>query len=256
MPTLQGDRALLAESEKALSTIQIPNTTIRHNGVAEYSAVGVNIPINIGQIGLDKNSIGQGNVFYSGSSQSGSSEINAVESTFHDNSIIQIGSVENSSQNKGFGERGSAQVSINKNPTTNFTTQSSPTQISLNQLDLTKISFSPSVESKQFFSVHNSTPEITNVLNNTATNVWSDLLQTETQLDIDFRITDLPSGQLAEATITDFDDSGVPNAGTILIDHDANGVGWFIDSTPLDNSEFTAQNTDSYLLATAKSEAS
>ncbi|MEL6580873.1 MAG: hypothetical protein AAFQ14_14075 [Cyanobacteria bacterium J06621_12] len=56
----------------------------------------------------------------------------------------------------------------------------------------------------------------------------------------------MPSGQLAEATITGFDSLGVPNAGTIAIDHDANGVGWFIDSTPLDNSEFTVQNTGSF----------
>ncbi|WP_319420865.1 hypothetical protein [Pleurocapsa sp. FMAR1] len=85
--------------------------------------------------------------------------------------------------------------------------------------------------------------EIINVLNNSATNIWSNLIQSETELDIDFQIIDLPKGQLAEATITDFDDSAKPNAGTILIDRDANGSGWFIDETPLDNSEFTAQNT-------------
>ncbi len=113
----------------------------------------------------------------------------------------------------------------------------------------------PSVEPEQFFSIHNSTPKITNVLNNTATNIWSDLLQSETQLDIDFQITDLPKGQLAEATITGFDDSGKPNARTIPIDHNANGIGWFIDETPLDNSEFTIQDIDSYLLAAAESEA-
>ena len=79
--------------------------------------------------------------------------------------------------------------------------------------------------------VCNSSPEITNVLNNTATNIWSDLLQSETQLDIGFQITDLPKGQLAEATITGFDNSDKHNAGTIEIDHDANGVGWFIDRT-------------------------
>ncbi len=47
-----------------------------------------------------------------------------------------------------------------------------------------------------------------------------------------FQITDFHQGQLAEAG---FDSSGKPNAGTILIDHDANGVGWFIDETLLDN---------------------
>ncbi len=51
-----------------------------------------------------------------------------------------------------------------------------------------------------------------------------------------FQITDLPQGQLAEANIAGFDSSEKPNAGTILIDHDANGVGCFIDETPLDNS--------------------
>lgn len=62
--------------------------------------------------------------------------------------------------------------------------------------------------------------------------------------NINFQITDLPTGQLAEATIRGFDENGVANAGKILIDHDANGlppkgcVGWFVDETPLENSEF------------------
>ena len=104
-----------------------------------------------------------------------------------------------------------------------------------------EIFFSSSVQTEQFFSIHNITPEIIHVLNNSATNIWSDLLQTETQIDINFQITDLPQGQLAEATIAGFDSAGKPNSGTILIDHDANGlssngdVGWFIDETPLDN---------------------
>ena len=159
-------------------------------------------------------------------------------------------------------------------PTQISPTQISPTQINIRQTassnsEISEIPFSSSVFSNELsfgdefsFNFHNSNPEVINRLNNTATNIWSDLLQTETQLDIDFQITDLPTGQLAEATITDFNDSGKPNAGTILIDHDANGVGWFIDETPLDNSEFTAhlssngENTDSYLLAAAESEAS
>ena len=92
-------------------------------------------------------------------------------------------------------------------------------------------------------------------LNNTATKIWSDFLQPSTQLDIDFQITDLPTGQLAEATITSFDENGTPNAGRIEIDHDANGVGWFIDPTPLENSEFRTQNTENYFIADPESEA-
>ncbi|NEQ43018.1 MAG: hypothetical protein F6K00_05440 [Leptolyngbya sp. SIOISBB] len=51
-------------------------------------------------------------------------------------------------------------------------------------------------------------------------------------------IRDLPTGQLAEAQLTRFDANGQPIAGTILIDDDANGTGWFIDPTPWESSEF------------------
>ena len=135
------------------------------------------------------------------------------------------------------------------------------------QIHTTEIPFSSSVPSEQFFSSdfgHNNSPVLVNNINNTATKIWSDLLQPDTQLDIDFQITDLPTGQLAEATITSFDDNETPNTGTILIDHDANGVGWFIDSTPLDNSEFSGSRGaeeqgsrgETYLLAPTESEAS
>ncbi len=122
---------------------------------------------------------------------------------------------------------------------------SSPAQVGINKFNSEEVSLSNSIASEELISsnFYNSTPQIINRLNNSATNIWADLLQSEIQLDIDFQIADLPKGQLAEVTITDFDDSGKPNAGTILIDHDANGVGWFIDETPLNNSEFTAQNT-------------
>ncbi len=157
-----------------------------------------------------------------------------------------------------------------------------------------KVFFSPSVLSNQFFSIHDSTPQIINDLNTIATNIWSDLLNPETPLNITFQVTDLPTGQLAEAQITSFDASGMPSAGTILIDDDANGKGWFIrplariwksplnpptlgdfrsgspqfwgvrgakdctqstDSTPLDNSEFAFSNAANYFQADVNSAA-
>jgi hypothetical protein len=63
-------------------------------------------------------------------------------------------------------------------------------------------------------------------------------------VNLTFDITDLPTGQLAEATITGYDSNGRPNSATISIDYDANGVGWFIDTTPGENSEFDKQLTD------------
>jgi hypothetical protein len=59
-----------------------------------------------------------------------------------------------------------------------------------------------------------------------------------------FAITNLPTGQLAKATITGYDTNGRPKTATINIDDDANGVGWFVDSTPGDSSEFRGGMND------------
>ncbi|NEQ43013.1 MAG: DNA/RNA non-specific endonuclease [Leptolyngbya sp. SIOISBB] len=72
---------------------------------------------------------------------------------------------------------------------------------------------------------------------------------------ITFKITNLPTGQLAEAQLTRFNADGQPIAGTILIDNDANGTGWFIDPTPWEHSEFKIQNSEFNLQATADSAA-
>ena len=265
-------------AELILSTIQIPNTTVGHNRFVEDSTVSINAPpINISQVGLDKNSIGQGSHLYSGSLQSSLGEINSVKSTLHDDNIIHIGSVKDSSKSNGFREGSSAQISINENSivkdtskysinqisssevdffkfspteidistissTQVSTSEISPTEISLGEinptqvssseinftfeigvgkisstqidipqitarnLDFIEISLTSSILFDQFFSIHETTP-YTNSLNNTATNIWSNLLQPPTQLNIDFQITDLPR-QLAEATITGFDENG------------------------------------------------
>ena len=174
-------------------------------------------------------------------SEISSSEISIVEASKIKISPFKVGISENSSVETRPTESSSSQNSIFENNII----QSDFQQFSSTQIDPSEISFASSISSEQFFSIHDATPQIINELNNSATNIWSNLLQTETQLDINFQITDLPTGQLAEATIAGFDSSGKPNAGTILIDHDANGVGWFIDETPLDNSEFTAQNSNS-----------
>ncbi|MEM1067288.1 MAG: putative Ig domain-containing protein [Planctomycetota bacterium] len=53
------------------------------------------------------------------------------------------------------------------------------------------------------------------------------------------RLADLPPGYLGLASITAWSGDGKPLAGTITVDIDADGAGWFIDDTPLDDSEFT-----------------
>jgi PKD repeat protein len=73
----------------------------------------------------------------------------------------------------------------------------------------------------------------------TAVNLWQNLLPDHRQLDVNFQITDLANGEIAQAQVTKFSPTGLPIGGTILIDRHAQGAGWFVDATPLDWSEFT-----------------
>ena len=239
------------------------------------------VPINFGKIDSSKNSIFQTGMSHISPFQLDSGKIGVIESGFSEIGELKIGTPQTRSSKINLTEIGqgkishaqvrpdhlrSSQINFNKrNPEKVGSAQDNITQIGSSEKfssgigrfnpNSSEISFSSSVPFEQFSSSNVHDYNLIDALNNSATNIWSDLLQSQTQLDVDFQITDLPSGQLAEATITGFDDAGKPNAGTILIDHNANGVGWFIDETPLDNSEFTAQNTDSYLLAAADSEA-
>ena len=251
------DRTTTRTSEIALPQIGSgkisPKTTSNHqfgsSQISSYerSSIHEGIPqIGVTQVGFTEIRSDQMTTIEVGTDQICSTQSSTGQICSHELSSaqvrpIQIRSNHFDSNHFGIGQIDSSQISQN--------------QINPFDSNPREISFASSISSEQFFSIHNSTPEIINELNNSATKIWSELLKSKTQPDIDFKIIDLPTGQLAEATITDFDENGVPNAGTIEIDHDANGVGWFIDETPLDNSEFIAQDTDSYLLATAESEA-
>ena len=207
------------------------------------------------QNGISQISFNQTTPNQVGRIQGGFSENSTFEIRAFQNDTSKIGTTKIDTTERGIEEMGSAQV----NPLQSDSSKIPFFKVVNRESNSSEIPFPPLISNNQFFSSnanHNSTSQIINELNNSATNIWSNLLQPDTRLEIDFQITDLPTGQLAEATITGFDEFGTPNAGTIEIDHDANGVGWFIDETPLDNSEFIAQDTDSFLLAAAESEAS
>ncbi len=76
-------------------------------------------------------------------------------------------------------------------------------------------------------------------LSQNALDIWQDIVALEVPLDIRAVVADLPPGQLAEARPTKFDDQGRPVGGTLIIDVNASGRGWFIDDTPADHGEFT-----------------
>ena len=263
------DAFLLADSVNSNSFIA--DTTIDPNSVP----IDVFFEENTFDISPNESSIGQIAFDNLGTKQTSISQIGTGQISHDQRSFTQSRSTQVSPFEVGTIQTGGVEVS---------STQISPTQVDpLNigvgeiqpaEVDSTQIisdgvaevqpitseiSDSSIVQSENFlvlqqwFIDHAFSPKSSIEVSDTLNSLWNYNLSTP--FDFNVKITDLPKGQLAEATITGFDDAGKPNAGTIQIDHNANGVGWFIDETPLDNSEFTAQNTDSYLLAAADSKA-
>ena len=96
-----------------------------------------------------------------------------------------------------------------------------------------EVSFPSLVPSQQLFTSnlsHDNTYEL-NSIYSTARSIW----HTNTSINLTFDITNLPTGQLAESTITGYDSNGRPNAGTLTLDSNGNGSGWFIDTTTFNN---------------------
>ncbi|NLE03099.1 MAG: hypothetical protein GX640_24780, partial [Fibrobacter sp.] len=81
--------------------------------------------------------------------------------------------------------------------------------------------------------------DVVNQLGQTALDLWQTVLALPLAPDIVFSIENLACGTLARAGITQYAANGLPQRGIITIDDNANGRGWFVDQSPLDNSEFT-----------------
>jgi PKD domain/Bacterial Ig domain len=131
------------------------------------------------------------------------------------------------------------QISPDENSSTQIDSSEPIFSVIVNNFDFPEVSLPSSISDQQFFQghlEHNTTSNLLTNIYSTAQSIW----HSNTAIDLNFAITNLPTGQLAEATITGYDNLGRPNTATITIDDDANGVGWFVDSTPGDSSEFRA----------------
>jgi PKD repeat protein len=136
-------------------------------------------------------------------------------------------------------------------PSTNqFSSDTSNTTVSFLQLQLDRnnswnfdTSISQDFPPANFLTDAQTTNSLTleqlSRIESTAVNFWQSLLPSHQPLEVNFQIGDLADGQIAEAQVTKFSSTGVPVGGTIIIDRDAQGAGWFVDATPLDWSEFT-----------------
>jgi hypothetical protein len=157
----------------------------------------------------------------------------------HENSS-QIGSSQIDSIHHNFIEISSPQVDISQNHTIKIDATSmffGETVTRIDQFDSSKVTLPVSIPFQQFvvsnltnsfLPTHDLISDYLTQLQSTLATYWN----LPTSLNLNFDIINLPTGQLAEAIITGYDQLGRPNTATISIDDDANGVGWFIDTTP------------------------
>lgn len=210
------------------------------------------------EVSLIKNSGSQDSLLQTGMREVGSGANSSTQI-----SLAQIGMSQVNVGQVSSDQVSSAQISVSEIGAAQIDThQIRSTQINIPQVgifygystntDSSKITFPSRVSSQQSFffnqfslSSHNPQLQLTNIYS-TAQTLW----QTATPINLNFEITNLPAGQLAEATITDYNSNGTPSSATISIDDDANGIGWFIDSTPWDSSEFNTTLTSTAYKAT------
>jgi DNA/RNA non-specific endonuclease len=249
--------SLLADTESISPVIQVGSgidSTITQSGVPDQgvilitgtsgfgiSQISINpdrmFTFNTSQISIDQNSPSEVGISQIGTSQISTGQNATIQVGSKQINIFQIGE----SQPTVY-ETGSKQIRSTQITTTQFDSkQVSPTQVNSAQIrftqfdpipvtqgitgwiqiDPSKITFTSSVTLQQLLSSHNSN------LQNTTVPTWLEFLQETSPFNLNIEITDLPTGQLAEANITGFDPIGRPNAGTLYLDTDANGHGCF-----------------------------
>jgi hypothetical protein len=221
------------------SQVSSSQVSSRKIGVTNYSLVELNSAEN--------------SVSKVTASQIALSEISSTEISLTKVGSLQVTPVGNKS----------TQTSLTQVNSTPITIQSTSTKVDSTQIpsikqhgvflgiqsDTTEISLSSSITLQQLLSSHNFN------LQNTTVPTWLEFLQGPSPFNLNIEIADLPTGQLAEANITGFDPTGRPNSGTLYLDVDANGFGWYIDSTPWDNTEYSQTLTDAAYRATSDSAA-
>jgi hypothetical protein len=256
---------------------QSPNRSAsKINRLDIFSSTGISSKVSFSDLGIEQVS----------PSHLSSIEFSTIQTSRGQISSTQIGigeitPIQSSTSQIGIGQIGISQICSSQDSLSQIsTTEINPTQISSkfgtqfvistkievgidstninsSEIETAKISLPGSIPSSQFFSVHNFNSQITDKIDYTILDLWNNHLNPQIPIEITYQITDLPAGQLAEATITGFNAEGKPNQGTIFIDRNANGIGWFIDETTLENSEFGIQNSEmffeyNYLLNKAK----
>jgi DNA/RNA endonuclease G (NUC1) len=252
---------LLAENENPTNSTIFDSTkisdTIQILGISQVGRYPQITDLNSVQVGTSEVGIFHDGFGHRSLSEVGSTEIGSGEVTFVHPTSSQISITKVSIGEIGSTQVGSTQISSTEvtaaqinNDKKIFISNGTSHHYST-QVNFPEVSMPRSIESPKFISshlLHDNTP-LLNSIYSTAQTLW----HTTTPIDLTFKIQDLPTRQLAEGTITSYNTNGTPKTATITIDDDANSVGWFIDTTPQDNNEFTG--IDNYLQATPNSPA-
>jgi large repetitive protein len=239
----------------------IVNTPIWHNSIDKNSSHEIGIAIS----NISENRLIEVSSLETGFTQVGSTQVGSTQVGSSEISLKQVGSTQVSSTQVGSSEISLPQDAVPQNCTTeicsnktlivnsgiaqiNFLQANSfPHLSATTKFNFPEISLPSSITFQQFLSSHNFD------LQNKTVPLWTEFLQSPTPFNLKVEITDLPTGQLAEGTITGFDINGRPNSGTLTLDINGNTQGWFIDTTPGDNSEFDKQLTETAYQATNSS---
>jgi hypothetical protein len=127
-----------------------------------------------------------------------------------------------------------------------------------------EISISSSIEFPQVFvsnssfsfttvETHTAFPTFIYDIKNTALTLWNTYLQPTAPLNLTIKVTDLPTGQLAEAQITGFDPTGRPNSSTLYLGHRRQRPRLVPRPRPLGQHRIRPNLTDTAYRATADS---
>jgi hypothetical protein len=222
-PFQLSDVGQIGISQVSKSQISLSQNGISQNGISQ---------IDLTEIGLRKINTSQNSIRQDSSSQITFSNFDTTQISTTQVDHSQIGSIEPSSRQVDTAQIQSYKI-IDPIP-----------QIGI---EIGKISLTSSITLQQLLSSHNFS------LQNTTVPTWLEFLQGPSPFNLNIEIIDLPTGQLAEAQVTQFNTQGTPTGGTLYLDVDANGLGWYIDPTPWDNTEYSQTLTDTAYRATADS---
>jgi hypothetical protein len=237
-------------SKGGLSQNTSTEVSARQDGTIEHSTSTIflskdrSLQVSIGQVGSDKLSINQ-----IGSSEVGTSQV----------TILQVSPTQPSLTQIRISKDSSLQVPAQINPAKVNSAKVNSFPVTTTTLEQSvihgEISNSLGVKSDVFTSIeisrHSSFPTLT-ALYSSALEQWKNF---KDSFNFNIEIKDLPTGQLADTQITEFDRQGTPIAGTLTLDVDGNGLGWYLDPTPEDHTEYATALTPTAFKATPGSPA-